>query len=192
MEFSVKGFNCYLCVFVTAWLLLAYGCSVPIGHYDQGVDATGKPNWVTIGTQTSKTARGRIFVGVGSASTQGDFERQSNLANIVAKQEVQSMLERYIEVATRDFLARDVKEAPTFKDQVSYRQIGKMAELIMPNAQILDHWIDQKNKQIYAIAEVDYPQVVSILTRSDVVKPELKKFLTQKGEQVFDRIATSH
>jgi len=182
----------YLCVIVTAWLMLGTGCSVPVGHYDQGVDATGKPNWVTIGTQTSKTDRGRIFVGVGSASTQGDFERQSNLANIVAKKEIETMLERYIEVVTRDFLAKDIKEAPTFKDQVSYRQIGDMAALVMPNAQILDHWIDQKNKQIYAIAEVDYPQLVSILTQSDTVKPELKKYLTQKGEQVFDRIATSH
>jgi len=178
---------------VAVWFAVISGCTVPAAHYDQGVDASGKPNWVTIGTQTSKTARGRIFLGVGSASIQGDFERQSSLADAQAKQEIESMLERYIEVVTRDYMARNMKkEAPRFRGQVSYREIGKMAALIMPNAQILDHWIDQKNKKIYAIAEVDYPQVVSILTQSDSVSPRLKQYLVNKGELVFDRIATSH
>lgn len=178
--------------FMTLLATLLTNCAVPQAHYDQGVDAGGKPNWVAIGTQTSTTTRGRIFIGVGEGNVKSDFERQSSRINQMAKQEIERMLGRYIEVLVRDYLASGAARKAGFQEKDVSHQISTMTEILMPSAQILDHWLDPANDRLYAIAEIEYTQMVAILVNAQQVNAGIKQFLKQKGESVFDRIATYH
>jgi len=179
-------------LYLTLLVMLLINCAVPVARYDQGIDASGKPNWVSIGTQTSITAQGRVFIGVGYADTQGDFQQQANMVNNIAKQEVERMLQRYIEVMSRDYLARDVKGKAGYTEQITQNNISKVTAIILSNARIMEHWIDRDNKRIFAVAEIEYPQVASIILGSKQVNPDFKEFLKTHGEAVFDRIATHH
>jgi len=180
-----------LCALVLALLLLT-ACSTSARHYDQKVDASGKPGWVDYGTQTSKTPVGRIFLGVGVADTQGEFARQASAANYQARQEVERMVSRFIEVVSRDYIATGAAEPSGYLAHEAHRYISEMTNIVMPEAKIMEHWVDNRNDKIFAIAEIDYPQVVTLLSTSREVNPGFKVYLKSKGQLVFDRIATQH
>jgi hypothetical protein len=174
-------------------LIMVVSCSTPSHHFDQSIDAsTGKPQWVLQGTQTSKTERGRIFLGVGEAATEGEFSRQATAANRRAKEELAQMVERFIEVVSRDYIASGAAAPAGYQENQAPHYVNEMTSIVLPQAQILEHWVDDDSEKIFAIAEIDYPQLVSLIEQSAVVNPGFKVYLKSRGELVFDRIATQH
>ena len=160
------------------------------GHYNTVTDASGKPGWVSQGTQTSRTPDGRIFLGVGMAQTSGEFARQASAANEQAKKEIERMVGRFIEVVSRDYLASGAAQSAGFLEHEANRYINEMTSIVLPKARIKEHWVDSKSDRIFAIAEIEYPNVVSLLYSSSMVNPGFKTYLKKQGELVFDRIAT--
>lgn len=177
---------------IIALLIVIASCASTERHYDQKVDDTGKPQWVVQGTHTSKTVRGRSFLGVGAAQTSGEFSRQASAANQRAKDELERMVERFIEVVSRDYLASGSAQPSGYLENEATKRIIEMTSIVTPNAQIMEHWVDQDSDKIFAIAEIDYSQVVSLLSSSSKVNPGFKGYLKSSGEQVFDRIARQH
>lgn len=177
---------------ILALLIALASCGSVERHYDQSVDETGKPLWVAQGTQTSKTSKGRIFLGVGMAQIQGEFSREATKANIHAREELERILARFIEVVTRDFIATGGAEAAGFLPNEAPVFIGEMTGLVAPKGQVMDHWVDPQGNKIYAIAEIGYPQVQTLLSGSPDVNAGFRRYLNQQGEQIFDRIATQH
>ena len=177
---------------ITLLLSLVNCASNSVGHYNQAIDISGKPGWVTEGSQTIKTPDGRSFLGVGVAQTSGEFTRQATAANEQAKDEIQRMLERFIEVVSRDYLASGAAQPAGFLEHEASRYIEEMTNIVLPSAKIKGHWVDESSKRIFAIAEIDYPNVVSLLYTSTKVNPGFKTYLKKQGESVFDRIATQH
>ncbi|WP_455222543.1 hypothetical protein [Kaarinaea lacus] len=174
-------------------LILIASCTATNHHYDQSIDVeTGKPQWVMHGTQTSKTERGRIFLGVGEAQTNGEFSRQATAANRRAKEELEHMLERFIEVVSRDYIASGAAAPAGYLEHQAPHYVTEMTRIVLPNAQIMEHWVDEDSEKIFAIAEIDYLQVVSLIEESSAVNPGFKDYLKSRGELVFDRIATQH
>lgn len=171
---------------------LITGCASSERHYDQSKDASGKPGWVEYGTQTSKSPVGRIFLGVGVASTSGEFNREATAANEHAKKEIERMVSRFIEVVSRDYIATGAAEPSGYLANEAHRYISEMTEIVAPKAKIMEHWVDSRNDKIFAIAEIDFPKVVSLISTSRQVNPGFKVYLKNKGESVFDRIATQH
>lgn len=173
-------------------MLLLTACGSVQRHYDQALGANGKPNWVAQGTQTAKTEKGRIFLGVGVARIQDELSREANEANLLAREELERMLTRFIEVVARDFIASGKAQAAGFLPNEAPVFIGKMTGLVATKGQVMDHWVDPKGRNIYAIAELDYPQVRSMLATSPAVNAGFREYLNQQGELIFDRIATQH
>lgn len=173
-------------------IMLSSGCASTQRHYDQSKDSTGTPGWVNHGTQTAKLSEGRTFLGVGVANTTGEFNREAAAANQRARQEIQRMISRFIEVVSRDYIATGAAEPSGYLPNEASQHITEMTQIVLPNAKIMEHWIDSRNDKIFAIAEIGYPKVVSLLTESKQVNPGFIVYLRDKGQSVFDRIATQH
>lgn len=181
-----------LFVLVLMSIMFVSACTSAERHYDQTKDASGKPGWVEYGTQTSRTPDGRIFLGVGVAKTTGEFARQATAANEHAKQEIERMISRFIEVVSRDYIASGNAEPSGYLAHEAQHYINEMTNIVLPSAKIMEHWVDSRNDKIFAIAEIDYPKVVSLLSTSGQVNSGFKMYLKDKGQSVFDRIATQH
>jgi len=177
---------------IIALLIVIASCTSTPSHFDQKLDESGKPQWVVQGTQTSKSQLGRSFLGVGVAQTNGEFSRQASAANQRAKEELERMVERFIEVVSRDYLASGSAQPSGYRENEAALQVIEMTDIVIPNAKIMEHWVDHDDDKIFAIAEIDYPQVVSLLSSSSKVNPGFKSYLQSSGEQVFDRIARQH
>jgi hypothetical protein len=178
---------------IIALLMVTVACTTTERRYDQWLDtATGKPQWVLQGTQTSKSIQGRFFWGVGEASAAGEFSRQADTANQRAKDELQKMVERFIEVISRDYIASGAAAQAGFLEHQATRYINEMTAIVLPEVKIMEHWVDQGGRKIFAIAELEYNRMVSLLAGSSQVNPGFKDYLRSKGESVFDHIATRH
>ena len=173
-------------------ILLVSACASTERHYDQSKDASGKPGWVEYGTQTSKMSGSRTFLGVGVASTTGDFTHEATMANERARKEIERMVSRFIEVVSRDYIATGAAEPSGYLANEAHRYISEMTNIVLPSAKIMEHWVDNNNDKIFAIAEIDYPKLVSLLSSSGQVNSGFKSYLKKKGHSVFDRIATQH
>jgi hypothetical protein len=199
---GIRLFRCFvnttankptLGLFVCSFTLVTLaGCASTERHYDQTEDASGKPGWVSYGTQTSKTQIGRIFLGVGVAKTTGEFALQATAANQQAKKEIERMISRFIEVVSRDYIATGAAEPSGYLANEAHQYIDDMTNIVLPSAKIKEHWVDSRNDKIFAIAEIDYPKVVSLLNSAGNVHSGFKVYLKSKGQSVFDRIATQH
>jgi hypothetical protein len=174
-------------------LLVTAACTTTERRYDQRIDtATGKPQWVLQGTQTEKSIQGRFFWGVGEANAAGEFSRQADAANQRAKDELQKIVERFIEVIARDYIASGAAASAGFLEHQATRYIDEMTGIVLPEAKIMEHWVDHGGKKIYAIAELEYTLMVSLLARSSQVNSGFKDYLQSTGESVFDHIAIQH
>jgi len=180
----------FIFIFISSFCLT--GCISAERHYNQTVDATGKPGWVGYGTQTAKTSEGRIFLGVGIAKKAGEFARQATAANELAILEVERMVSRFIEVVSRDYIATGAAEPSGYHASDAHQHINEMTNIVLPSAKIMEHWVDEQSNKIFAIAELDYPKVISLLSTSEKVNPGFKGYLKNRGQAVFDRIATQH
>lgn len=174
------------------FLITLGGCGSSVKHYDQTLDASGKPGWVSYGTQTSKTTDGRTFLGVGVAKTTGEFARQATAANEQAKEEIKRMISRFIEVVSRDYIATGAAEPSGYLANEAHNYINDMTNIVLSSTKIKEHWVDNRNDEIFAIAAIDYPKVVSLLSTAGNVNSGFKIYLRNKGANVFDRIATQH
>ena len=181
-----------IALLVVMLVVMVVGCASSGNKYDQSVDASGKPGWVSHGTQTSKTTVGRTFLGVGVARTKGEFAREATAANKLAKKEIERMLSRFIEVVSRDYIASGSAKPSGYVAHEASHSIGEMTDIVLANTMIKEHWVDSRNDKIFAIAEIDFPKVVSLLATSGSVHSGFKVYLQNKGKSVFDRIATKH
>lgn len=154
-----------------------------------GRDENGVPQWVKQGSNIVKTGSGRIFLGVGSAPLLGDLSLQASTANNRARSEVGRVLSSYMEIVSRDYLASGQAAQNNFNEQTVARQIDEIDAMDLKQARIVDHWRDEKNNVIYAVAEIDMKGAKTSLKEADSIHKDLQRYLNEEGNDIFDRIA---
>ncbi|NOZ54361.1 MAG: hypothetical protein GXP08_14725 [Gammaproteobacteria bacterium] len=171
-------------------LLQISGCtSNEVVLFNKTTDTNGKPQWVSQGTVTLKSKRGRTFLAVGAASTQGAFSAQASVANQRAKLQAELILKRFFDVVSRDYIATGAAEIAGYTVQDVPQNVSKTTAVILPYMQIKEHWHDVENNMIYAITGIDYRQVVERVSEAVLINAGFKAYLKAQGNDIFDRIA---
>lgn len=177
------------CVFAgLAWALLA--CASQSGLNDS-VDENGVPAWVNEGSSIITSKKGRRFYGVGSSPMLGDFSLQTATADNRARSEINRILASYVEIVSRDFIASGDAEDSGFNAQNVAQQMDQLSHIDLTGINVIGHWQDKQNKVVYSIAEIDMQRVRENIKSAESLDPGLREFLKKKGDNIFDRIATS-
>jgi hypothetical protein len=153
------------------------------------VDGQGIPLWVKQGSNIVNTGTGRVFLGVGSAPMLGDFSLQTATANNRARAEVGRVLSSYMEIVSRNYIASGQAREANFNAQSVAKQIDKIDGLDLTNIQVIDHWRDEKNNVMYAVAKLDMKKAKSSLKRDEIIHNGLRNYINEEGDTIFDRIA---
>lgn len=154
---------------------------------EPGVD--GKPKWVALGSKTLKTKTGRLFHGVGAAQTQGDFARQTSIADQRAKSELEKILNSYVEIVSRDYTAAVKRVDEHFIQQVLVGDVTAITDSNMPAVRIVGHWHDSSTGIVYSIAELNMRHLQTSLNQLPGLDKDFRGYLLAQGESIFDRIA---
>lgn len=177
------------CIFASlVWVLLA--CATPAGLNDT-IDENGVPGWVNEGSSILTSKQGRRFYGVGSAPMLGDFSLQTATADNRARNEINRILASYVEIVSRDFIASGDAADAGFNAQNVAQQMDQLANMDLTGIQVVGHWQDKQSNVIYSIAEIDMQQVRETIKSAESLHPGLREFIKEKGDRIFDRIATS-
>lgn len=145
----------------------------------------GAPKWVNKGTQVLKNKRGRLFHGVGFAASMGDMSLQRDAADNRARAELARVLSSYLDVVSSDYVAAN----STGNEKIVSRQIKSLTRVNLTGAKIIGRWRDKRNNTIYSIVELDMKSVKKTLKQVDSMNAELRRYIEQKGDNIFDNIS---
>lgn len=167
-------------------LLLLAGCSgKTMVESDLGVK--GAPDWVNEGTQILNDKGGRLFHGVGQAPVMGDESLQISTADNRARAEVARVLSSYIDVANKDYGSASGANGEMVSQQSISRQIESLTKTNLSGAEVIGHWRDKRNGNIYSIAELDLEQVKKIVAANQEMNQGFGTYLDEHGDNLFDR-----
>jgi len=156
---------------------------------DSDLGVSGAPDWVNKGTAYVANDSGRLFHGVGSSGPTGDPSLQRSVADDRARAELARIFSNYLDVASADYQAatRAGKEMQT--DESVSRQIKSVSQLNLSGARIIARWQDKKTNTLWSIAEIDLKQFKDALGAAREMNADARKYLTDQGDNVFDRIS---
>lgn len=148
---------------------------------------SGAPDWVNQGTQALNEKNGRLFHGVGSAPSLGDMSLQISTADERARAEIARVLNSYMEVVSKDYVAANGSVQPVVEQSIS-RDVRNLTKLNLTGAKIIGHWRDKKSGMVYSIAELDMKHVKSTLEQVQDMNPDFKNYIGSNADTTFDKI----
>jgi hypothetical protein len=147
------------------------------------LDIKDAPDWVNKGTAPLEDRGGRLIHGVGMAPAMGDQSLQISTADDRARAEVARVLSTYMDVASSDY-ASATNNADN--EQAIARQIKSTTKVVLSGARIIAHWRDKPTGNIYALAELDMKQVQDTLKTVEGLNEDMRIYLEQHGDNIFD------
>ena len=172
-----------------AWSLVACSGATKL-EGDLGIK--GAPDWVNQGSQAVSDKKGRLIHGVGSAPNLGDQSLQLSTADNRARAEIARVLSSYMDVAVNDYLSSQssmaVDDQPTTDASVQ-QQINSVSQVALNGAEIINRWKDKRTEMVYSFAELDVKRIKVVLLANKNMSDDLKRYLLQQSDAVFDDFA---
>lgn len=148
----------------------------------------GAPDWVNKGTQYLNDRGGRLFHGVGEAPAMGVASLQKSTADNRARTEVARIFTSYLDAVSNDFTASSTAGGAGMSEQAMSQQIKNLTKLNLSGVKIIARWKDKKTNVIYSLAELDHKSVQSMVNTTKTMNSSLKRYITDHGANIFDKI----
>jgi hypothetical protein len=168
-------------------VMLLIGCSSKTS-VESDLNISGAPDWVNEGNQMLGDEDGRLFHGIGSAPSMGDFSLQKNTADDRARAEVARIFNSYLSIASNDYSASANQGNQQVNEQAVSRQIDNMTQINLSGVKIIARWQDDDTNSIWSLAELDLDHVQQTLDKAKAMSPTLREFIAKQGNSIFDRL----
>ena len=172
-----------------AMFVLAVSACSSTTKVESDLGLKGAPDWVNEGTNILNDKDGRLFHGVGSASTMGDMALQKSIADDRARAEVARVLSTYMDVVSSDYMAAAKAGSENITEEAVSRQIKALTKVNLTGAKIIGNWRDPKTDIIYSIAELDMKHVKDTLAGTQEMNEDLRRYIESSADNIFDRVA---
>jgi hypothetical protein len=168
-------------------VMLLVGCSSKTS-VESDLNISGAPDWVNEGNQMLGDEDGRLFHGIGSAPSMGDFSLQKNTADDRARAEVARIFNSYLSIASNDYSASASQGNQQVNEQAVSRQIDNITQINLSGVKIIARWQDDDTHSIWSLAELDLDHVQQTLDKAKAMSPTLSEFLAKQSNSIFDRL----
>jgi hypothetical protein len=171
-----------------AGALIVAGCAGrTVVESDLGIE--GAPDWVNEGTNVLDDDGGRLFHGVGSASTMGDDALQTATADDRARAEVARMLTSYIDLVSADYSAAAGAGEEALTEQAVTRELKSVTRVNLAGARIIGRWRDPDSEAIYSLAELDLERVKQTVAAAEAMNAAVREHVRDRADNIFERFA---
>lgn len=172
-------------------LLLALGLAACGGKttVESDLKIEDAPEWVNEGTQYLNDNDGRLFHGVGSAPPMGDNSLQISTADNRARAEVARILTSYMDVISNDYTSAASSAGRSVSQQSVSREINNLTKINLTGVRIIGRWKDERTGTVWSIAELDMEHVQKTLDRVNDMNADLKRYISNQGDNIFDKLA---
>lgn len=173
-------------VFILALLIL--GCSSKT-MVESDLGMSHAPDWVNEGTQYLNDKDGRLFHGVGQSPALGDNSLQISTADNRARAEVARILSSFMDIVSNDYTEASGSGKDAISQQAVSRQIKNLTKVNLTGIKIIGHWKNKKDGSIFSIAELDMNHMKNTLTSVKEMNQDLSQYISQHGNNIFDKVA---
>jgi LPP20 lipoprotein len=149
----------------------------------------GAPDWVNKGTSYVNDKDGRLFHGVGSASSMGDVTLQRATADDRARAELARIFSSYLDVASNDYQSAARSGDSRVSEEAVSRQIKNLSQVNLAGARVIARWQDRKTGIVYSIAELDMKQVKDTVSAARDMNTDVRRYLENNADNIFDRVS---
>jgi hypothetical protein len=94
-----------------------------------------------------------------------------------------------MDVVSSDYLASAKGSGASVAEEAVSRQIKALTKVNLAGARIIGNWRDPRTNVIYSIAELDMKQVKSTLAATQDMNDNLKRYMENSADNIFDRVA---
>ena len=185
----MKKYHLIAKLLFVALIAVAFSACSSKTKVESDLGLKGAPDWVNQGSNILNDKNGRLFHGVGSASTTGDMSLQKSVADDRARAEVARILSSYMDVVTNDYMSSAKAGGDNVSEEAVSRQIKALTKVNLTGARIIGNWRDPKTNIIYSIAELDMNHVKSTLAGTHDMNDDLRRYIKSSADNIFDRIA---
>jgi len=184
----VIGFRSLNCVGVVVWIFVLNSCASDGHKIDSELGQDGNPVWVSSGSQSITNNNKRFFQGVGKATFAGDLSKQTSMADMRAKAQINELLSAYIKTVSRNYIASGRAQESGFDHYQASKQITTISNNNMPSAKVIGHWRDKKNNIIYSIAELDLSTVKTTI-KPGLINSGFISYFNNEADSIFDGLS---
>jgi len=187
----LRYFRIGLTLFVICYLGLTFAGCGGVKVKPAGLEKIGAPEWVYKGGGAFKEDKGRVLYGVGSSSGVRNKTLATSAADNRARNEIAKTLEVFVSSLMRDYAASttagDFKN--TAEEQHIEQAVKTVTSMTLTGAEIVDHWEDSRNGDIYSLARVDLESFKNNLEKMETLNEKVREFVKERADKLQDDLS---
>ena len=176
-------------VFQTGAVLLGLGVILAAGcaHYKASPIAQNAPDWVNRGSGAFKDNGAEVFYGVGSVTGIRNRPLQVAAADDRARAEIAKILDTYVAVLSKDYMASTTAGDMTKSDEEQYvsQTLKSFAKFTLTGATIVDHWKDPSDGTLFSLCKFDMAAMQKTLGDSKDLSASLRDYVQKNADKAF-------
>jgi hypothetical protein len=172
-----------MCFLIALGMLFSIGCA----SKQPGAKA---PEWVTKGSGAFDVDKGKVFYGVGIASGIKNRALLVSTADNRARAEVAKILETYVAVLAKDYMASTTAGdmTATSEEQHVEQALKTFSKTTLHGAIIIDHWRDPADGSLFSLCEMDLFAFKNALDEHKELDAKVRDYVRQNAEKLHGQL----
>jgi len=185
MNKTVKSLGIAAAFFSALWMA---GCS----HVRPGPIAQNSPDWVNRGSGAFKDNGNEIFYGVGSVTGIRDRSLQVTAADDRARAEIAKILDTYVAVLTKDYMASTTAGdmSKSDEEQTVSQTLKSFTKMTLTGATVIDHWKDPSDGTLFSLAKLDMAAMQKTLGDAKQLSDAMRDYVQKNADKAFAELNT--
>lgn len=148
------------------------------------------PAWVIRGSGAFAGEKEKIFYGVGSASGIRNFSLLRTTADNRARNEMAKVFEAYTASLMKDYEASTTAGdfSKTSEEQNVEQAIKTVAATTLNGVEIIDHWQNPENMELYSLAKLDLESFKDNLDKMKELNAKVRDYVRGNAERLHEQL----
>jgi hypothetical protein len=164
------------------------GCSGKKPEMWNQIQHAHSPDWVKRGSGAFGGEKGKMFYGVGIASSHNVAMRRST-SDSRARAAIAKTLDAYVAVLNKDYQPSTIagdRSASSEQQQVQ-EALRTYSQMELSGVVIIDHWLDNDGTE-YALAQLDMASFKGNLDKMKELNASVREAVRSKADRAFDEL----
>lgn len=165
------------------------GCAGSKGDFTP-VQKLKAPEWVIKGSGAFKSDGGKMFYGVGSASSIGNPTLLRTAADDRARNELAKIFETYSASLLKDYMTSTVgTDRTAMADEQNVElAIKTVTAMTLTGSEIIDHWQNPDTGELFSLARVDIENFKQSLGKMKEMNEQLREHIRRSADKLHEEL----
>ena len=179
-----------LVVMASVALLALAGCGKKEGEAPAAMKGMDYPDWVVKGSGAFGGEAGKVFYGVGQVNGIKNIGLARTTADNRARAEIAKIFETYSASLMKDYQASTTAGdmSASSEEQHVEQAIKTFSAATLSGVQIVDHWFNDRDGSVYALARLDLATFTDNLGKMKELNAKVRDYVRANADRVHGEL----